>query len=289
MSIIEPVIRPPAEAGSFLLQVTCGCSSNHCTFCGAYLNKTFRIKDKKEILTDIKQGAMYYPDTRKVFLIDGDVLVLSNDQLLPLLDEINNSFGKLTRISSYANGYNITKRNKDELRELSNRKMNLIYIGLESGNQQILDQCNKKSTAEQMITAVKNAAEVGIKSSVIVLLGLGGKKYSKQHVKDTISALNKMQPRFLSFLSLMLIPGTPLYKDAQEKAFEELNAKELLEQTYNIISGLELKKTIFRTNHASNYLPLEGRFPQDKQSLLDVLRQALEGKINLRQEMFRGL
>ncbi|MFH1062270.1 MAG: radical SAM protein [Candidatus Omnitrophota bacterium] len=289
MPIIEPAIRPPAEAESFLLQITCGCSSNYCTFCGAYLDKPFRPKAISEILADIKQGTIDYPETRKVFLMDGDALVLSNSKLIPVLDQLNHSFGKLTRISSYANGYNIISRNKNELKELFNLKLNLIYIGLESGNQQILDQCNKQSTVEQMIKAVKNAADVGIKSSVIVLIGLGGKKYAKQHVEDTIVVLNKMQPRFLSFLSLMLIPGTALYKAEKQGEFQQLNARELLAQTYDILYGLELEKTIFRTNHASNYLPLEGRFPQDKQYLLEILKQALAGKINLRSEMFRGL
>jgi radical SAM superfamily enzyme YgiQ (UPF0313 family) len=289
MPIIEPAIRPPAEAESFLLQITCGCSSNHCTFCGAYLNKPFRIKEIDEILSDIRKGAINYPNTRKVFLMDGDALVLSNKKLIPILDVLNSSFRKLTRISSYANGYNIVTRSQVELMELFKRKLNLIYIGLESGNQQILDQCAKQATVEQMVMAVKIAAAAGIKSSVIVLLGLGGKKYAKQHVEDTIAALNSMQPRFLSFLSLMLIPGTALYKDAKQGKFEQLNSQELLAQTFNILCGLELEKTIFRTNHASNYLPLEGRIPQDKARLLEVLNQALSGKVNLRPEIFRGL
>ncbi len=289
MPIIEPAIRPPAEAESFLLQITCGCSSNNCTFCGAYLNKPFRVKGEKEISNDIIKGAELYPKTRKVFLMDGDALVLSNKALIPILDQVNNSFGNLTRISSYANGYNIVNRSMDDLKELSKRKLNLMYIGLESGNQEILNQCNKKSTVEQMIEAVQIAEDAGIKSSVIVLLGLGGKRYAATHVKDTISALNKMQPRFLSFLSLMLIPGTDLYKDDRQGRFEQLDSRELLQQTYDIIFGLELKKTIFRTNHASNYLPLKGRFPQDKQYLLNILQQALGGKINLRPEIFRGL
>ncbi|MBU1086197.1 MAG: radical SAM protein [Candidatus Omnitrophica bacterium] len=289
MPIIEPVIRPPAEAESFLLQITCGCSSNHCTFCGAYLNKPFRVKAENEIVKDIRQGVMLYPHTRKVFLIDGDALVLGNKMLIPLLDQINSSFPKLKRISSYANGYNIINRSAVELKELFSRKLNLIYIGLESGNQQILDQCNKKSTVEQMILAVRNAADAGIKSSVIVLLGLGGKKFAKAHVEETIIALNKMQPRFLSFLSLILIPGTALYDQEKQGGFEQLNSWELLEQTSDILSGLELEQTIFRTNHASNYLPLEGRLPQDKDYLLTILKQALAGKINLRPEIFRGL
>jgi radical SAM superfamily enzyme YgiQ (UPF0313 family) len=289
MPIIEPAIRPPAEAESFLLQVTCGCSSNTCSFCGAYLNKPFRVKDKKEIFSDIQEAQFYFPNTRKVFLIDGDALVLNNNKILPILDKLNDSLPKLTRISSYANGYNITKRSDQELKQLVDRKFNLIYIGLESGSQEILDQCNKRSSAKEMLLAVKKAANAGIKSSVIVLLGLGGKKMAKLHEQKTISILNQMQPRFLSFLSLMLIPGTPLYEDQKNGHFEQLDSRQLLEQTYNIISGLDLKKTIFRTNHASNYLPLEGRFPQDKQDLLDTLSQAINGKISLRPEFFRGL
>jgi radical SAM superfamily enzyme YgiQ (UPF0313 family) len=289
MPIIEPVIRPPAEANSFLLQVTTGCSANHCSFCGAYLNKPFRIKNEKEIFLDIEQGREDYPDAKKVFLMDGDALAMKNSQLLPILDRLNDSFCRLSRISSYANGYNITRRTEQELKQLVESKLNLIYIGLESGNQQILDKCDKKSSAQEMLEAVKKADNAGIKSSVIVLLGLGGKEFAAEHEQDTISVLNQMQPRFLSFLSLMLIPGTRLYDEHRSGNFKQLDADELLRQTYNIVSGLELKKTIFRTNHASNYLPLEGRFPQDKQYLMDTLQKAIAGKVSLRPEFFRAL
>ena len=173
--------------------------------------------------------------------------------------------------------------------ELYDHKMRLIYIGLESGNQDLLDRCNKRSTADEMIKAVQKSTKAGIKSSVIVLLGLGGKKYSKEHIRDTISALNKMRPRYLSFLSLMLIPGTPLYEDAERGKFEELNSKELLVEAHDIINGLELNKTIFRSNHASNYLPLEGRFPADKNKILERLKVAIDGNMFLKPEFLRGL
>ena len=289
MSIIEPVIRPPSEAYSFLLQITTGCSANQCTFCGAYMDKQFKVKGMSEILNDILYGAKKYPDTRKVFLMDGDALVVSNEKLVPILKKINEEFSCLARISSYANGYNIIKRSKEELAELYDHKMRLIYIGLESGNQDLLDRCNKRSTADEMIKAVQKSTKAGIKSSVIVLLGLGGKKYSKEHIRDTISALNKMRPRYLSFLSLMLIPGTPLYEDAERGKFEELNSKELLVEAHDIINGLELNKTIFRSNHASNYLPLEGRFPADKNKILERLKAAIDGNMFLKPEFLRGL
>jgi radical SAM superfamily enzyme YgiQ (UPF0313 family) len=289
MPIIEPVIRPPAEADSFLLQITVGCSADSCNFCGVYKTKAFRVKGQKEITEDIISFAKRYPDTRRVFLMDGDVLVLSNNKLVPILEELNNTFPRLTRISSYANGSNITRKNKDELTRLYNNKLSLIYIGLESGSQEVLDRCKKSSTVEEMIHAVNKAAQANIKSSVIVLLGLGGKEYSKEHVRATIEALNSMQPRYLSFLSLMVIPGTPLEEEIRRGEFVELSPEELLKESYDIIKGLELKKTIFRSNHASNHLPLAGTLPKDKTRLLNALRSGISGRIMLKPETLRGL
>ncbi|MFC1478771.1 radical SAM protein [Candidatus Margulisiibacteriota bacterium] len=289
MPIIEPSIRPPAEAYSFLLQVTTGCSANTCTFCGAYKGKEFRIKDYSEIYSDIAEHAAMFPDTRRVFLMDGDVLVLNNEKLLPILRKLNEAFPRLTRISSYANGYNITSRTEDELRELYDHKLRLIYIGLESGSQSILDSCKKKPTADEMVKAVLMSDKAGIKSSVIVLLGLGGKSRSCEHIQATIAALNLMQPRYLSFLSLMLIPGTQMYADAESGSFKELDSLELLRESHDILQGLEMKKTIFRSNHASNYLPLEGALPNDKDKLLYMLKTALSGEIALKPEFMRGL
>jgi len=289
MPIIEPVIRPPSEAESFLLQVTLGCSSDTCSFCGAYKLKPFRVKDRKEITADIKWYARRHPETRRVFLMDGDALVLANSKLVPILEELESAFPRLTRISSYANGSNITRKTDEELSELYRHKMSLIYMGLESGSQGVLDRCGKSSSVEEMIDAVNKAAGADIKSSVIVLLGLGGKKYSEEHVKLTIAALNRMQPRYLSFLSVMVIPGTPLAEESRRGEFEELGPAELLKESYDIIKGLELKKTVFRSNHASNYLALEGTFPKDKTKLLNIMESAIGGRVRLRPEGLRGL
>lgn len=289
MSIIEPVIRPPAEANSFLLQVTLGCSVNSCTFCGAYKNKPFSIKSSSEITADIRQHARWNKDTRRVFLIDGDALVLNNDKLIPILKEIDGAFPKLSRISSYANGHNITQRSNSELKELKDNKLGLIYIGLESGSQEILNYRHKRSTAKEMIEAVNKAEEAGIKSSVIVLLGLGGLEHSKKHVQDTIEALNLMQPRYLSFLSLMVIPGTELANEIEKGSFKELTPVGLLKESYEIIKGLKLNKTIFRSNHASNHLALEGTFPKDKIKLLNTLEAGISGELRLKPEFLRGL
>lgn len=285
MPIVEPVIRPPVEWDSFLLQVTCGCSANSCSFCGAYLNKSFRVKDLAEVYADIDAHAHYAPNTRRVFLMDGDALVLSNKQLLLILKYLQQKFPKLSRVASYANGDNVVSRSQEELAELYENKLRLIYIGLESGSQEILDKCNKRATAVEMVGAVQRAAEVGIKASVIVLLGLGGRDYSVEHVTHTIDALNQMQARYLSFLSLMIVPGTKMHEQLLAGEFAELNSIELLKEARAIIQGLELKKTIFRMNHASNHLSLEGNFPKDKEKLIKQLKNTK----NLRSEYLRGL
>ena len=213
MAIIEPVIRPPAEADSFLLQVTLGCSADHCSFCGAYKGKPFRVKDAAEVFSDIDRYARRYPGTRRVFLMDGDALVLAHSKLVPALKKLGQVFPSLSRVSAYANGSNITRKSDAELAELYAHKLSLFYTGLESGSQRILDRCGKTSSVEEMIQGVRRAEAAGIKSSAIVLLGLGGKKDSAEHVKETVEALNRMQPRYLSFLSLMVIPGTPLAEE----------------------------------------------------------------------------
>ncbi|MHA1539410.1 MAG: radical SAM protein [Alphaproteobacteria bacterium] len=289
MPIIEPAIRPPSEAYSFLLQVTSSCSSNTCTFCRAYLDKPFKIKDEQEILGDIEEGAHYYPETNRVFLMDGDALILRNKKLLPILKKLDDAFPNLARISSYANGYNIAKRTDDELQELYDHKLRMIYVGLESGSQEILGVCKKKATVNEMVSAVQRVAKVGIKSSVMVLLGLGGKERTKQHISETIKALNEMQPLYLSFLAVVVTEGTGLYDQKKAGTFQTLTDREILFEMRGIIEGLNLKKTIFRSNHASNYLPLAGRFPNDKNRLLDEIDAALKGKRGLKPEWLRAL
>lgn len=289
MSIIEPAIRPPSEANSFLLQLTLGCSADSCTFCGSYHGKKFKLKTAEEILHDIKNGSKLYPDATKAFLMDGDALVINNKILLSILKNIITYFPKVNRISSYANDYNILNRTDNELKELYEHKMRLIYMGLESGSQKILDKCYKKSTVNGMIKTVQRCNEFKIKTSIIVLLGLGGKDLSKEHVEQTAIAVNKMQPTYLSFLALMILPHTQLFQEMQSGNFTPLNQYEILWEMYEIIKHLELKRTIFFANHASNYLPITGRFPNDKKDLLIEIKNAINGKIHLRPEFLRGL
>ncbi len=251
--------------------------------------KPFRVKDPAEVFSDIDHYARQNPATRRVFLMDGDALVLTNGKLLPILDKLAQAFPHLSRVSSYANGTNLTRKTPTELKELSARKLSLIYLGLESGSQAVLDRSQKDSSVREMIDGVRRAEEAGIKSSVMVLLGLGGRSYSAEHVRGTIEALNAMQPRYLSFLTLMIVPGTPLARDLSQGAFHELNTKELLLECHEILRGLELRRTVFRSDHASNFLPLEGALPKDKPALLKALRSALDGKTSLRPGFARGL
>lgn len=289
MPVIEPAIRPPSEAASFLLQVTTGCSANSCSFCGAYLNKPFAIKSSDEIESDIAQQVASDPATKRIFLMDGDALAINNQNLLPILNKLNKTFPKLNRIASYANGYNMANRSDDALKALVDQKLSLIYMGLESGSQRVLDICDKKATVEQMIEAVKRCDQVGIKTSIIVLLGLGGKAYSQEHVEQTIMALNQMQPYHLSFLSVMAIPGTKLAKQIQAGDIIELEPIDYLKEAKAILQGLDLTKTIFHCNHASNYLALEGRLPQAKSRLIEELENAINNQQLMRPEYLRGL
>ncbi|MDD5070279.1 MAG: radical SAM protein [Candidatus Omnitrophica bacterium] len=289
MPIIYPVIRPPSEAGNFLLQVTSGCSDNNCKFCAAYKNKRFFIKTEKEISEDICFYSQQYPDTRRVFLLDGDALVLPYSRMISVLDELSSAFSLLSRVSSYANGYNLLKLSLNQLITLRKRKLSLVYIGLESGSENVLKYCGKKTSAAQISQAVLKAKKAGIKSSVMVILGLGGKAFYREHVFATQKILNQIQPRYLSLLTLMVVKGTPLADEAISGKFIPLSNQEILQQAYNIILGLELEKTIFRCNHASNFIALEGRLPHDKNKILSILKSALEGKVELIDERLRCL
>jgi len=283
------VIRPPSEAKSYLLQITYGCSWNRCTFCPAYLDKPFKIRPIDEVEQDILLARQAYPDVKRVFLCDGDGLVLSMDRLLPILDLLNVTFPNLNRIGIYFNARNILSKSDDEIQRLVQRKLTIGYIGLESGSERVLKKVHKGVTPQEIIEAVLKAQENGMKISVIGLLGLGGIEHSEEHANKTASAVSAMKPRYFSLLTLMIVKGTPLYKDFEAKKFILPDEKGLLKEMRAIIENIETERTIFRTNHASNYLPLEGILSRDKRKLVEVIDLALKGKILLKPEFFRGL
>jgi radical SAM superfamily enzyme YgiQ (UPF0313 family) len=283
------VIRPPSEADSLILQITLGCSHDKCTFCGTYRDKTFRKRPIEEVFEDIDSVGPYAGEVTRVFLADGDAMVLSQNHLIKILDRLNAAFPKLQRVGIYANARDLLKKTPEELEELHKRKLGIAYIGLESGSDEILRRVKKGATAQEQIDAVRRAQDAGIKMSVIALLGLGGRELSEEHAKKTAWALNGMQPRFASFLTLMLVPGTELAAQHKRGEFELLTPLEFLKELRMIVQDLELEKTIFRTNHASNFLALGGTFPKDKERILAELDRGIEGEVPLRPEFFRGL
>ena len=285
------IIRPPSEAHSYILQVTYGCSHNTCTFCTTYLDKDFGVRPQEEVLEDIEMAARNYSGVRRVFLCDGNALLLPNRKLLPVLERLNSSFPELDRVGIYANARDILKKSMDELRELRERKLGIIYIGLESGSDEVLRRVKKGATVREIIDSVSKAQDAGFKVSVIALIGLGGKELSREHAVETGRAVSEMDPLYFSLLTLMVVPGTELHSQWQKGEFEVPEPLEMLVEVRTVIDNLEgLSGCVFRTNHASNYVPLAGRLPRDKERLIAAIDQAIElGEPALRPESWRAL
>lgn len=285
------VIRPPSEADSYLLQITYGCSHNRCTFCGTYMDKPFQVRAMEEVLEDVAMASRRMPDVRRVFLCDGNALVLDMDRLTTVLDALNAAFPLLRRISIYANARDILGKSESDLAVLREKGLELIYLGLESGCDEVLRRVDKGSTAAEMVAGVTRAKEAGMRVSVIALLGLGGTELSDQHADGTAEAVNAMDPQYLSMLTLMLVPGTPLHRQWQAGEFRLPEPEALLAELRRVIAGTEgLSRCVFRTNHASNYVPLAGTLSRDKERLLDTLDGALgRGRGAFRPESWRAL
>jgi len=285
------VIRPPSEADSYILQVTYGCSNNQCTFCGTYLDKPFQARKVDDVLEDIQLSAQLIPGARRVFLADGDALVLSTRRLLQILDGVMENFPQLERVGSYATAQNILNKSDSDLATLRDKGLKILYLGLESGSDEVLNRVNKGVSAGEMIRAVHRAKKAGMLVSIIGILGLGGPELSAQHAEETGRVVSQMDPDYFSMLTLMLVPGTQLHQDWSEGKFVLLGPDEMLSELRQVIANLEgLTNCVFRTNHASNYLPLRGTLDEDKVPLLEILDIAMKrGKEALRPESWRGL
>jgi radical SAM superfamily enzyme YgiQ (UPF0313 family) len=282
-------IRPPSEAGSVLLQVTVGCSHNKCTFCGSYKDKRFRIKDWARIEADIQYASLHMQEYKRLFLMDGDCLILPQQKLLSLLDLINTHLPWLERIGTYANAKSIRKKTLQELQELRARKLNIVYLGLESGSDQVLHQVRKGSSAQEMVRMGRRIKEAGMSLSVTVLLGLAGRQGSQEHARATGEVLSRMDPDYVGALTVMLIPGTELYNDYLEGRFELPGQIEILKELRTLLQNTQLSQGLFISNHASNYLPIKVKFPEGKEQGLQMIDQALQGKVGLKPEWMRAL
>jgi radical SAM superfamily enzyme YgiQ (UPF0313 family) len=286
----EPLFRPPSEANSFILQVTLGCSWNKCSFCEMYTSKQFTVRKEEDVFNDIEAFIPYAPQIRKVFLADGDPLVLSNKRLLSILAKINQTFPNLRRISTYASPSNLNKKTIAELEELKAAGLTLLYIGIESGGNEVLKAIQKGETQQTTISGINKSKQAGLDSSVMIINGVGGKLMTRQHAIQSAKVLNATQPKFASTLVMTTHKGMEHFKGRFKGEFIELNTLELFSELKLFIGNLELKETIFRSDHASNKLVLKGVLNRDKYKFLKLIDKAIQNPIgpNIRNFGFRG-
>ncbi len=273
-----PLYRPPAEADSLILQVDRGCPHNRCTFCGMYRGIPCRRLSLDAVRRLIRAEARLSPRASRVFLADGDVMARPFDELAAMLDLLREALPGLTRVSLYANGSSIARKSEAELRALRARGLHTLYMGLESGDESILADCHKGETATGMVQAGILAQTAGLRLSVMILLGLGGAARSDAHAERTAAAVTRMQPRLLSALRVVPTPGTPLYDDTAAGRFTPLTEWQVVHELRALIAGTALASTVFRANHASNVVPLEGRLPKDKPGMLAALDALLASR-----------
>ncbi len=284
-------IRPPSEAYSILLQVTLGCSHNKCTFCGTYNDKRFTIKDDKIILSDILFASKYMKRQDRVFLMDGDALIIPQKRLMWILDRIREHLPWVKRVGAYANAKSIKMKTAEELKALRENGLGILYLGVETGDDALLKKIRKGSTAPHLVRMGRKVREAGIKLSVTVLLGIAGNdpELSLRHARATGKVLSDMDPNYVGALTVMLIPGTPLYDEYRSGQFQLPNEMETLVELREMIAHTNLSRGMFFSNHASNYLPIKARLPKGKEAALAQIDGALAGKIGLRPEWSRAL
>ena len=283
------IIRPPSEAHSILLQITVGCSHNKCTFCGAYKDGRFKIKHDDIIMKDIAFAAEYCRRQRRVFLCDGDALIVPQKRLLKILIEIEKQLPWVTRVGVYANTKSLKMKTLDELKELKAHGLGIAYMGLETGDDVTLKKIKKGATAQHMIEMGRKAGAAGIKLSITVLLGIAGRARSRIHAEETGKVLSAIDPEYVGALSLMLIPNTPMYQDCESGDFSLLEPDEMLKELRTMIAHTHLSRGLFHANHASNYLPIRARLPKDKDKTIRLIGEALAGQVALKPEYLRAL
>ena len=283
------VIRPPSEANSILLQVTVGCSHNKCTFCGAYKGERFKIKKDPVIMEHIEFAATHCRRQNRLFICDGDALIIPQRRLVPILERINERLPWVERIGLYANTKSIRMKSEKELEELRGLGVKIAYMGLETGDDLTLKEINKGADSQRMIEMGQKIRRAGIKLSITVLNGIAGRKRSMIHAGETGRVLTAIDPEYVGALTLMLIPGTPMYENHARGEFELINPDEVLVELGAMISATHLTNGLFHANHASNYLPIRAELPRDKEKTLAHIAKALKGKIGLKPEFMRAL
>lgn len=282
--------RPPSEARSYILQATIGCSHNLCVYCDMYRDKKFRVRDLAETLEDIEAAAAHIgPRVEKVFVADGDALIMPLSHWLPILEALHRAFPRLRQVSCYAMASNVLEKTDEELRTLREAGLSLLYLGPESGDPVTLKRIVKGGTFDEHVEAAQRAHAADMRTSVIALLGAGGTARSDEHAEATARLVTAMDPAYFAALTLTIVPGTPMARMEQKGLFELPDIFGVLRELRTIVAEARPTSAMFRTNHASNYLPLGGRLPNDSERIVGVIDAALAGEIPLRPEYSRGL
>ncbi|MCP4675352.1 MAG: radical SAM protein [Deltaproteobacteria bacterium] len=288
----EPIYRPPSEARSLILQATIGCSTNSCAFCVAYQGKRFRARREEELFPEIEWAAKELPGVRRVFLADGDALVLSTNRLSRILERLYERLENLERVTVYGSPQNLKKKSVDDLKKLREAGLTMIYYGIESGDDEVLEHAVKRATAQELIDSGVKPQQAGIDLSATVILGLGGPRLSTRHAQETARVINAIAPRYTSALTLMLAPRKPTFEEVyDDPTWRLLSSEEALAECRILIDEITAGGITFRSNHASNYLALAGDLQKDKPRLLKEIDDALGDPESrrLRPEYMRGL
>lgn len=281
------VYRPPSEAYSLIIQVTLGCSHNKCTFCNMYKDRNFKIKSLDEVFEDLELSRKYYKYVRRIFLADGDALILKTENLEKILMKIKELFPECERVSVYGTPADILRKSEEDLIKLKKLGLDIIYIGVESGSDEVLKDVNKGVTSEEIIKAGQKVKRTGIKLSATLISGLGGKEKSKLHAKESARVISAINPDYLGILTLMIEPGTQIYNKVENNEMTLLNPKEVMVETRELIRNLEVSNCIFRSNHASNYAPLAATLGDEKERLLKELDSIIGSDYSFKDEYFR--
>jgi len=285
------VFRPPSEAGSLILQATVGCSHNRCSFCAMYKQKRFHEREPEKLSREISAAAALLPSTRRVFLADGNAMALPTIKLLGILEVLKGAFPLLERVAVYSNPQDLLQKDVDELIELRRHKLGMIYLGVESGSALVLRDVHKGATPDEIIRGAMRVKTAEIPLSVTVINGLAGLEGSREHARETARLLNEIDPAYLGLLSLMVVPGTIMHRRMRDGVLTSLGPWDLLREIRWMVKELSLSNCVFRSNHASNYLPLKAILSRDQEKLLNALDLVLQNKSPsmLRKEYQRGL
>ncbi|MBI4964742.1 MAG: radical SAM protein [Desulfomonile tiedjei] len=290
MRYIGSVYRPPSEAHSLIIQVALGCSHNKCTFCGSYRDKKFVIRSMQEIREDL-EDARYMGPVERVFLADGDALCIPQKRLVEVFQAVNEIIPSVQRIGIYANARDILRKSVEDLQELRSLKLGILYLGVETGDSQLLEKIRKGATYDKLVEAARRVKQAGIALSVTVLLGIGGVEAGERHARETARILTDMDPDYVGALSIMLVPGTPLHQEYVEGRFRIPDPFDLINELRIMIAESSFTNCVFRSNHASNYLPVKATLPRDKKEILAAIDHVLGSRDQrtLRPEFLRAL